>query len=233
MKLILDIPITLIRTFQKYSDGEMVLINYLSAPDYAKHYSTRTPEKERWLGYIVGSGLPKVENHTLIEAIYIVNPDFVIATQSYNSRKNIIQLEKLKSELDKRDLKVKIIGVWGGTLWEIPIITSMVYMIGLPHTLYRGLVEKEMSLSETHFLGYKYKEELVKGNPVSINTSVPIRAASIGISLRERMRRPKGLPSFNQNQSITFKEQIALTIDNINFIKEVGDGKNSNDRGEV
>lgn len=227
MKLILDIPFTLYPKLEKYSDAEMVLINGLTNPKYAEHFKERTKYKvgkgtyikERWLGYIKQPGSPNYETPDIIEAIYMCHPDYVISAQSSDPRKNIIKVEKLKSELEKRGLTTKIISVWTGTLWEVEILKHLSLKIGLPHTQFRGLIEKEIDLSTCHFFGFKYKEELDKYNPESINTSVPIRASALGVSLLGRNRRPKGLPYFNMAQTLTYDGQLDTIIENIKYIK--------------
>lgn len=237
MKLILDIPIPLYPKLSQYSDAEMVILNLLNKESYAKKFSERTKYKvgkgtyikERWLGYMKQPGYPNIETPEIIEAIYICHPDYVVSAQSTDPRKNIIKVEKLKSEIEKRGLTTKIVSVWAGTIWEIEILKHLSHTIGMPHTVFRGFAEKEIDLSSCHFFGYKYKEELDKYNPISLSTSIPIRASALGVTLIGRNRRPKALPYFNPGQTLTYEGQLNLIIENIKYIKGEINGTDSHE----
>jgi len=218
MNLILDIPEAFIKKFGKYSSTEIFFVNYLKNKEIK-----RTEEdnfiKPRWLGYDhTNPTIPTLDK--ILQACYNIGPDYVISLGSTDSSKNIICVERLKSELQTRGLTIKIISVWAGSLWELPILQSLSSRIGIPYYLFRGLAEKEIDITKCHFLGYKYKDELRKYKPESLNTSIPFRAAAIGIDLRTRNRRPKGLPPFNPNQGIIFAGQESLIKTNIEYIKE-------------
>lgn len=217
MKLILNIPWPLIPYFEKYSDVEMILLDLFNIKEYKEYYK-KPKEKERWVGFIQ-SETSSFKDSTIIEAIYEFQPDYVFTPYSERSTSNINTVTKFVRDVEKENLKVNLISTWAGALWEIPIL-KQISIVGIPYFYYRDKVLNEIDTKECHFFGYKHKLELNRLSPISLNTSVPIRAAALGIDLRTRHRRPKGLPPFNPNQRLNFKEQVDLTISNINFIKE-------------
>lgn len=219
MKLILNIPYPLITQLEPYSDAEMIITNMLRNKAYSERW-LKEKTKERWLGYIFDPLTPPKTVNELIEYVYLYKPDVVMTPFSHNSTTNVVAVETFKSALQKRELNVKTIARWAGALWEIPILKNMVDTVGIAHVFYRDKVKEEIDTDKCHFLGYKYKDELLRLKPLSVNTSVPLRAAALGIYLRERSRRPKGLPDFNPNQRLNYEEQLALTIANIQYIKE-------------
>jgi len=219
MKLILDIPYPLLSTFEPYSDAEHILLNMVKNEEYSKHF-LNNKKKERWLGYLADAALPDITPDYIIDCVYKFEPDYVLSPFSSASSSNIVAVERFKSLIEKKGFKVKLIARWAGAMWELPILKNMVDLIGIAHVFFRDKINQEFETSKCHFFGYKYKDEALRLNPVSMNTSVPIRAAAIGISLRNRSRRPKGLNDFNPNQRLIYKEQIDLAIDNIKYIKE-------------
>lgn len=78
-------------------------------------------------------------------------------------------------------------------------------------------VNKDNSPSLT-YLGFRNLDELMIKPPRYLITASPFQAAMMGISLRERERRPKGL--IQETQFNMTEERIKYSIFNINAIRE-------------
>lgn len=218
MKLILDLPYYLVDHLKDYSDGENIIANFLCNESYASLFKKKG-SKERWLTYIPGDHFD-ASPEALVELTYKYQPKYIFTPFSYASSPNILAVERFKAELDKRNMNPFTVCRWAGAIWELQVLKHLSNIIGIPFQSFRDKALRGINSQEFHFFGYKYKDELNRLKPSSLTTSVPIRAAALGINLRERQRRPKGLPEFNFNQRLNYKEQLELTITNIKYIKE-------------
>jgi len=227
MKLILELPPKILPLLEEYSDAELIIADWLGIPSYAKRWDT-PPQKERWLGYKAPL-MPK-DYGKYFSYIDKYRPDVVWCPQKETSEMNIVTVEEFTQELTIAGYgNIKTISTWKGATWELTILKNVTTYIGIPHTAFRMKLKGLIDPEKIHMFGLKYLNELKEMGPASISTSMPVRAALVGVRLSERQRRPKAVPELNFGISFTFREQYDLAVENIKSIKEAvnGYGKDS------
>ena len=220
MKLAFELPLRYFDEFAQEEDFHYILLDYaLHHKKYRERYTSLNDNKDLWLDNSfneLGHSLPIPD---IIKGIELVHPTHVVAYEKNEPHQNLIAIEKTKEEILKRNLPVKLIGTWKGTKWELEVMKHIVDLIALPYDIDRTFVFKLYPPTMFHFFGFRSLKELYLYTPLSLDTSVPFRAAQIGISLRDRQRRPKHLPAYDPNMLLS-KEQLNLVRDNIESIRE-------------
>ena len=223
MKLSLEIPLNHWHTFSKYCDFHYALADFaLNNKDYAERYKKLKGEK--WLDNSFNELRENIGIDKLLKAAELVEPTHITALEAFNAQENIKNVIKTKEEFSKRGLSYKLIGCYRGGRKDLELLFELCDVVALPYVDFREKPLSWVDSSLVHYFGFKNLDELRRHPPMSLDTSVPIRAAMIGIDLKLRDRRPRGLPMFDKNLLLT-KEQVALALHNINAIKEAGNGK--------
>ena len=221
MKLAFELPLRYFDEFAQEEDFHYALLDFaLRSKKYRDMYKSFNDGKDLWLDNSInelGHSLPISD---ILKGIELMNPTHVVTLEKNEPHQNIIAIEQTKEEILKRGLKVKLIGTWKGTQWEIEVIKHVVDVIALPYDIDRTFAFTTFPNIPFHFFGFRSVHELQRYIPISLDTSVPFRAAQMGISLRDRKRRPRALPKYDPNMVLS-KEQLDLARDNIEAIREV------------
>ena len=226
MKLSLEIPLNHWNTFAPFCDFHYALADYaLKHKDYAKRY--RGLEGEKWLDNSFNELREDIGIDALLRAADLVEPTHITALEAFDSQENIKNVLRTKEEFTKRHLPYKIIGCYRGGRKDLELLMQICDVVALPYDDYREKPLSWFASSNFHFFGMKNLDELRRHPPMSLDTSVPIRAAMVGIDLSLRERRPRGIPLFDKKLELT-KEQVALAIHNIKAVKEAGNAKTKN-----
>jgi len=226
MKLSLEIPLNHWDTFSPFCDFHYALAPFaLVHKDYAKVYKkVSESKKELWLDNGFNEERRDIGIDALLKACDLVEPTHVTALEAFDAQENIKNVIKTKEEFSKRHLPYKLIGCYRGGRKDLELLFELCDIVALPYDDYREKPLSWIDSSRVHFFGMKNLDELRRHPPRSLDTSVPIRAAMVGIDLKLRERRPRNIPLFNKTLDLT-KEQVALAIHNIHAIKEAGNGK--------
>jgi hypothetical protein len=223
MELALEIPLNHWDTFAPECDFHYALAQLvLENKNYAKIY--RSIKTKLFLDNGFNELRKDIGIDSLLKAYDLIEPTHVTALEAFDPEENIKAVIKTKTEFAQRGIKTKLVGCWRGGKKDLDILLEVCDIVALPYDDFR---EKALRLKPSglfHFFGFKNLDEIRRHPPRSLDTSVPIRAAMLGISLRTRERRPKNLPLFNLQLKLT-KEQIELALDNIRAIKEIGGEK--------
>lgn len=222
MKLSLEIPLTHWDIFAPECDFGYALADIaLKEKTYANLY--RVLAGEKWLDNSFNELREDIGIDKLLKAMELVEPTHVTALEAIDPEENIRAVIRTKEEFARRGIKTKLVGCWRGGKKDMEILSELCDIVALP---YDGFREKALKLKPSnsfHFFGFKNLDEVRRHPPRSLDTSVPIRAALLGIDLKNRERRPKNLPLFDLKLKLT-KEQIELALRNIRSIKEAGNG---------
>lgn len=220
MRLSFELPLRYFHEFAEEEDFHYTLLDYiLHSKKYRDIYKSLKDKKDLWLDNSfneLGHSLPISD---ILKGIDLIQPTHVVTLEKNEPHQNIIAIEQTKEEILKRNLPVKLVGTWKGTKWEVDILRHMVDVIALPYDLDRTYVFKFFQPKDFHLFGFRSIQEINFFPPASLDTSVPFRAAQMGISLRDRQRRPKGIPKYDPNMLLS-KEQLDLARDNIKSIRE-------------
>lgn len=223
MELALEIPLNHWDTFSPLSDFGYALAHLvLEHKDYAKRY------REFKGKLVLDNGFNELHEDigidALLKACDLVEPTHITALEAFDSQENIKNVLRTKEEFTKRHLPYKIIGCYRGGRKDLELLMQICDVVALPYDDYREKPLSWFPSSSFHFFGMKNLDELRRHPPMSLDTSVPIRAAMVGIDLSLRERRPRGIPLFDKKLELT-KEQVALAIHNIKAVKEAGNAK--------
>ena len=220
MKLALEIPLNYWDIFFPLEDFHYVLIDFLLKNKAYREKYTNLPKdkKDVWLDNSFNELKVSAPLDHILKGIDILNPTHVVTLEKATPSDNLVAIEKTLKEFSKRGIKVKTVGCWKGTKWEVKLLKEMVDIIGFPYDLNRVYGLDQIDSRLTHYFGFKNLDELKKNPPNSLDTSVPIRAAMLGISLSERKRRPKHLPLYTPSLTLS-SSQIELAKENIEVIK--------------
>lgn len=225
MKLSLEIPLPHWDDFVDEVDFHYALADYvLNDQNYRDKYkiegSYMIPQ-EIWLDNSWNELREDIGIDKLLKAMDYIHPTHVTALESDDPQENIKNVIKTKTEFQKRGLNQKVVSCFRGGKREMELLLEVSDIVALPYDDYREGVLKLFDSSQFHYFGFKNLDELRRHKPRSLDTSVPIRAAYIGIDLSTRERRPKNLPLFDPYLKMT-KEQVKLALKNIKSIKEAG-----------
>lgn len=222
MKLSLEIPIRYYDIFEPYCDFHYALAQMvLEDNDYAKLY--RSKQGEIWLDNGFNELRRDIGIDSLLRACDAIGPTHVTALEALDPQENLHNVIKTVEEFGKRGLPFKIVGCFRGGKKELATLMKICDLVALPYDDYRERPLKWHSASNFHFFGFKNLDEVRRHKPKSLDTSVPIRAAQVGIDLKFRERRPSKIPDFDRYATLT-KEQLELAILNIKAIKIAGNG---------
>ena len=114
------------------------------------------------------------------------------------------------------------IAICQGTYNHMEQLKDYVDIIALPNTVARSIYVTKETAHQFHFYELCNLDELRRYPIRSLNTSMHITAAMVGIDLTRRERRPKKLPTFRQDTKLT-EAQLELAIENAKAIREALD----------
>ena len=114
------------------------------------------------------------------------------------------------------------VGMCQGTYNHMEQLKDYVDIIALPNTVARSIYVTKETAHQFHFYELCNLDELRRYPIRSLNTSMHITAAMVGIDLTRRERRPKKLPTFRQDTKLT-EAQLELAIENAKAIREALD----------
>lgn len=223
MKLSLEIPLTHWEDFAPEVDFHYALADMaLNNKGYADMYRTVSQAKlvdEIWLDNSFNELKRDIGIDRLLKAYDKVEPTHVTTLEAFDSKENIKAVIRTKEEFGRRGIKTKLVGCWRGGKKDLDILLDLVDVVALPYDDFREKALRYKQSELFHYFGFKNLDEVRRHPPRSLDTSVPIRAAMMGIDLRYRERRPKNMPLFALDLKLT-KEQIKLAKRNIKSIKE-------------
>lgn len=109
--------------------------------------------------------------------------------------------------------------LWTGTKRHLDLIQEAGLTVGLPYWKHpRTYYVTEDNCHLFHYYEFCNIDELRRLPPKSLQTSIPIVSALMGIDLSRRERRPKRLPEFSYDLQLN-DEQLELAISNVQAIR--------------
>jgi hypothetical protein len=226
MKLSLEIPLLHWDTFYPLCDFDYCLLHLLREnKQYRDFYKYEAMlGRPLWLDNGFNETKTASDIDEILWGIDTLNPSHVFCMEAKDSLENLKFIIRTKDELQKRGIKKKLICVWRGGMAEMEVMKNLVDLVALSYDDNRSYILKKVNPAKHHFLGFRNLDELRIHKPMSLDTSVPIRCAMLGINLKDRMRRPKVLPHFSPMARLS-KEQLNLALENITLIKEAGNAE--------
>lgn len=222
MELALEIPLRHWDVFNQFCDFGYALAQLvLEDKEYAKVY------KDYKGKLFLDNGFNELRRDigidSLLKACDLIEPTHVTALEALDSQQNLKNILKTVDEFKKRNLPYKIVGCFRGGKRDLDILMQVCDIVALPYDDFRGRSLSWYGGERFHFFGFKNIDEIKRYKPASLDTSVPIRAAQLGIDLTTRERRPQRLPDFDR-YAVLSKDQLELAVYNVKAIKTAGNG---------
>lgn len=223
MKLALEIPIRHWYDFIDYEDFHYTLVHLVNThQEYRHRYQSLKDDKDLWLDNSFNELRETVSIGEILKGIEAIGPTHVVVMEAFDPKRNLVLAELTKTELVKRGLgSLKTVACWRGTQWEMKTLKQIVDIVALPYDSNRNYGLSISNAKDHHFFGFRNFDEVRKWKPLSLDTSAPIRAAAMGIDLRERSRRPKNLIPFDPWMELT-PQQVFLAQTQILSLKAAG-----------
>lgn len=211
MKLSLNIPTVNRADFAGVLDFQVVDLDiydimpdvYYGIPSDMEVWLNRTTLNllERYLSIFLGKH----------KTVRICNVPGANTAESFKSTLKLLYRLGYYQELD-------IIGVWDQDSYDISQLDALFPICAMPWFKPRSTYLKTRDRTKWAYFGFTNLSEIATLTPGWLHTAMPIMAAYYGISLLERVRRPKNL-EFAPNIKLNTHE-IDLALTNIQAIKE-------------
>jgi hypothetical protein len=230
MKIAMEIPFAHLEELSQYTDFDFALAHLVlkEGPNsfYVKFYREQSRKgRTVWMDnswHELGRALPLpdlLKAAKMIEATHIVAPE-----EKNNPTTTMLHVLECVNTIRKKGLPYKVVGTWWGFKKDLERLQNVCDEVALPFRKPRTLFLTPQTSKLFHYFGMRSLDEIKLYPPKSIDTSLPIRAAMLGIDLKHRERRPK-TPPLNLKAELT-AQQIRLVVSTLQWMRQASGSEN-------
>ena len=228
VKFSFEVPIKHLHDFHPYQDFHFALsFLYERYPEYGLYHHSCVSAGEILIIDNSFNELKKAESLSrLISLMKEYKADAIVCPDSDEWT--------VKEQYASYDNAVQHCGVnrvWAVARWpeEVATLRRKATVLAIPYE-YRMFLDLTTVTARMHFLGLNNPAEVINLRPVSVDTSMPVKLAIAGLSMRDWVM--EGCPHFHTHEMRGFfdiklsPELLKQSIENIKHLKEVVNERN-------